>query len=93
VSDYECDVMSSFHACSVIVRDCGEGWGRGGEGEGELKGRGGQYSTNQGQVWTSICTTSFKGGFPSKLRGCIAQGTGEGSRGGELRIINTQDIK
>ncbi len=34
VSDYVCDVMSSFNACNVTVRDRWEGWERGGEIQG-----------------------------------------------------------
>ncbi len=41
----------------------------------------------------SIRTTSLKGGFPSKLRGCIAQRTGEGSRGRDLGIITTREYE
>jgi hypothetical protein len=39
------------------------------KGEGKFKGRGGQYSTNQAQEWTSIRTTSFKRGIPKYVEG------------------------
>ncbi len=36
VSDYVCDVMSSFNACNVTVRDRGEGEGNLGVGVGSI---------------------------------------------------------
>jgi hypothetical protein len=58
VSDYVPDiVMSSLETCNVIcVGPLGE------EKGGGLGARGAQFITNQGRVWTSIRTTSFKGG-------------------------------
>jgi hypothetical protein len=39
-----------------------------GKGKENSEVGGGQSGTNQGKVWTSIRTTSFKGRIPSKLR-------------------------
>ncbi len=77
--------MSSLKACNVNCR----GPLGGEKGEGKLRGRGGQSGTNQGQVWTSIRTTSFKGGIPSKLKVIICKQKSKGCKKGEVEANTT----
>jgi hypothetical protein len=50
---------------------------------------GGQSITYQGQVWTNIHTTSFKGGIPSKLRVIHMQTKSKACTKGEIEVNTT----
>ncbi len=64
-----------------------------GNGRGNLGVGAGSIASTLDKCGRAFIPRASKGEFPSKLRRCVTQRTGEGSRGGELRIINAQEYK
>jgi hypothetical protein len=82
--------MSSFYACNVTVR---ERWGGLGKGRGKLGVGVGSIASTRDKCGRAFAPRASKGGFPSKLKRCIAQEQGRVQGEGAWGIITTQEYK